>query len=586
MKQESEWRLTDIYKSASELEQDITRIKRLVDDIEKSKKLLEHPTKEAVNDILKRLEKLAFILDKLENYSYLKFSQDTRIEESNSLLTKIRELSSQVNSKTVFFKLWWARIDSKLAKAVEPENSDFKRYLQLIRKKERYLLGEEAERAISLKDLTANAGWVKLYEMITSNFTYSLRVNGKYMKDDKGKVKLLSSGELVQYFYSSDPSLRKAAYDSLLGKYRDNSTLLSEIYINIVKDWMNEQVNLRNFQSAISARNVDNDISDKAVEALLSACRANASTFQDFFSLKSKLLGQKITRYDIYAPLEKESKKYTFPEAAKIVLDAFERFDEHFSSLAKNVISQQHIDYLPRAGKVSGAFCATPAAGYTPYILLNFTGDSKSVYTLAHESGHAVHSQLASNHSQLTFHAPLVLAETASVFGEMLLYDYLSGNQKSSSSLSHMLTQLYSTIQRQAYISIFEIDAFKQISNGSSLKGLCNLYLKNLQEQFGGSFTIPGIFSYEWLYIPHIFRTPFYCYAYAFGNLLALSLFNMYKEEGKSFVSKYIKILSCGGSESTAKILADSNIDIESRKFWDRGYKVVKNMLEELKDYS
>src|SRR5579885_3514312 len=135
-------------------------------------------------------------------------------------------------------------------------------------------------------------------------------------------------------------------------------------------------------------------------------------------------------------------------------------------------------------------------------------------------------------------------------------------------------------------ICLFEIDAFKQISNGSSLKGLCNLYLKNLQEQFGGSFTIPGIFSYEWLYIPHIFRTPFYCYAYAFGNLLALSLFNMYKEEGKSFVSKYIKILSCGGSESTAKILADSNIDIESRKFWDRGYKVVKNMLEELKDYS
>lgn len=584
MKQESEWRLSDIYMSKGELEQDIARVERLVDDVEKSKKLLGHATNELVKDILKRLEEIAFILDKLENYSYLKFSEDTRKEENTALLTKIRELISQINSRTVFFKLWWARIDPKLANKIEPENPDFKRYLHLIKKRERYLLGEEAERAISLKDLTANAGWVKLYEMITSNFTYSLRVNGRYVRDNANKVKQFSAGELIQYFYSSDPLLRRAAYNSLLGKYRDNSTLLSEIYINIVKDWVNEQISLRNFESPISARNADNDVSDKAVEALLSTCRANASTFQNFFSVKSKLLGQKITRYDIYAPLKKESKKYTFAEAAKIVFDAFKKFDEHFALLAKNVISQKHIDYSPRAGKVSGAFCATPAAGFTPYILLNFTGDSKSIYTLAHESGHAVHSQLASNHSQLTFHAPLVLAETASVFGEMLLYDYLSGNQKSSSSLSQMLTQFYSTIQRQAYISIFEIDAFESISKGSSLKDLCNLYSKNLLGQFGSSLIIPSIFSYEWLYIPHIFRTPFYCYAYAFGNLLALSLFNMYKEEGKSFVSKYMKILSYGGSESPAKILADSNI--ESREFWDRGYKVVKNMLEELKDYS
>ncbi|MEM3804036.1 MAG: M3 family metallopeptidase, partial [Conexivisphaerales archaeon] len=418
--------------------------------------------------------------------------------------------------------------------------------------------------------------------IVVSSFTYRLNVKGSYIKED-GRVKRFSTAELLQYIYSDKRYLRKAAYDCLLAKYRDNANILAEIYSNVAKNWLNEQVKLRHFSKPISARNFMNDVSDEAVDALLSSCSENADVFHEYFRIKGKMLGIRMSRYDIYAPLNQEAKKYTFEEAAKLVLGAFKAFDPKFAELAKRVYDSGHIDYTVRQRKYSGAYCSSPGVGATPYIMMNFNGSMKDIYTLAHESGHAVHSQLAMKHSQLTFHSPLVLAETASVFGEMLLYDSLS-SKMNAAILSERLSQLYSTIQRQAYISIFEQKAFELIDNSATYQKLCDTYMQKLKEQLGPSVSVPRIFSYEWLYIPHIFKTPFYCYSYAFGNLLALSLFRLYKEEGRSFVPNYLRILSYGGSAEPAKILHEAGIEIESESFWRGGFRIIEDMISGLKN--
>jgi len=225
----------------------------------------------------------------------------------------------------------------------------------------------------------------------------------------------------------------------------------------------------------------------------------------------------------------------------------------------------------------------------TPYVLLNHKGNIRDVFTMAHELGHAVHDQLTNKHSILTAHPPLTLAETASVFGEMLLFDNLMKNTKDKKVKKTLLMQklddTYATIIRQAYFVLFETQAHNMVAEGKAdLNTLNAAYLDNLKEQFGNSLTIADEFKYEWTSIPHIYHTPFYCYSYAFGNLLVLALYERYKKEGKTFVPKYLKILSYGGSENTARILKEIGIDIESEKFWQSGFDLVKEMVEELKE--
>ncbi|MEM0118586.1 MAG: M3 family oligoendopeptidase [Conexivisphaerales archaeon] len=576
------WKLDDLYHDRSDAERDIGNLKDLMARFEEYRNKLESLNRKELESILRMLEKMHKLMDKLGNYAYLRFSEDTANQDASIFLTKINELESELESKTFFFKAWWARLDSRQTSSLEPDSEDFRHYLKLLKKRERYMLGEEAEKAISMKDLTASSGWVKLYEMVVSSFTYRLKLKNSYMKED-GRVKMFSTAELLQYIYSDNRYLRKAAYNSLLGKYRGNANILAEIYSNIVKNWLNEQVRLRHFPRPISARNFINDVSDEAVDALLSVCRENANVFHEYFKVKGKMLGIRMSRYDVYAPLNKKEGRYTFDEAIRFVLRAFNAFDSRFAELAKRVYDSGHIDHIVRQRKYSGAYCASPGVGETPYILMNFNGSMKDIYTLAHESGHAVHSQLASKHSQLTFHSPLVLAETASVFGEMLLYDSFSGNMDAA-ILSDRISQLYSTIQRQAYISIFEQEAFEMIGDSATYQEVCLTYKQKLREQLGPSVTIPDIFSYEWLYIPHIFKTPFYCYSYAFGNLLALSLFKLYKEEGRSFVPKYLKILSYGGSEEPDKILHEAGIEIESKSLWNNGFRIIREMISALKN--
>jgi oligoendopeptidase F len=359
------------------------------------------------------------------------------------------------------------------------------------------------------------------------------------------------------------------------------------MYQTRARDWHNENVSLRKFSSAMSVRNLVNDIPDEAVEALLEVTRKNSKIFHRFFKLKAKLLGvDKLRRYDIYAPVAKSDKKFDYNDATKMVFDSFNDFDPKIADMARRVFDQEHVDSEVRKGKRDGAFCWSVLPDMTPYVLLNYQGRARDVATMAHELGHAIHSMLASHHNTFTFHSSLPLAETASTFGEMMLTDKLLAEEKDEGVrrdiLFKQMDDAFATILRQVYFALFERDAHKKIQQNASVDDLSALYMENLKEQFGDAVEISDEFKWEWVSIPHIYHTPFYVYAYAFGQLLVFSLYKQFKAEGDSFKPKYLKILSAGGSEAPAKILEEAGIDIRSAEFWQGGFDVLNGMVDEL----
>jgi oligoendopeptidase F len=373
--------------------------------------------------------------------------------------------------------------------------------------------------------------------------------------------------------------------------YGEDSNLLGQIYQSLVRDWYNENVQLRHFTSPISVRNLVNDIPDEVVNTLLDVAEQNTGLFQRFFQLKAKQLGMaKLRRYDIYAPLADTEKRYEFGAGAEMVLDSFKEFSPSVAEMAQRVFEQNHLDSEVRKGKMSGAFCATVAPDITPWVHVNYQGRPDDVGTLAHELGHAIHSMLAAGHSLFTQHACLPLAETASTFGEMLLLDKLLATEPDETVRRAMLFQqvddAYATIMRQSQFAIFERKAHQMVQEGAAVDELAEAYMQNLRNQFGEAVEVSDEFRWEWVSIPHIYGTPFYVYAYAFGQLLVLSLYQQFKVEGESFKPRYLKILAAGGSLSPEHILTEAGIDMRSVAFWQGGFDVIKSIVEQLEALS
>jgi oligoendopeptidase F len=294
----------------------------------------------------------------------------------------------------------------------------------------------------------------------------------------------------------------------------------------------------------------------------------------------------RLRRYDIYAPVAKSDKTFAFDRAAEMVLASFAGFHPDFGKLARRVFDENHMDSQVRKGKQSGAFCASALPEMTPWVKLNYQGHADDVATMAHELGHAIHSMLAAHHTTFTFHPSLPLAETASTFGEMMLVDRLLAEEKDKAVRRDMLFRqvddAYATIMRQTFFALFEKQAHDMVVQNASVDELAAAYLENLKEQFGEAVELSEEFKWEWISIPHIYFTPFYVYAYAFGQLLVLSLYQQFKTEGEAFKPRYVKILAAGGSEAPAKILAEAGIDIRSEEFWQGGFDVISGLVDQL----
>ncbi|MDO9546196.1 MAG: M3 family oligoendopeptidase [Pelolinea sp.] len=582
----SRWSLNDLFAS-----NDSKELKQAFDDLEKLVEIFELHRDKLTDNIdahlflgmIKELEVITKLMQRIGGYAELWFTEDTQNQSAQSMVAKIEQLSAEVSNRTLFFSIWWKSVNKETAERLMKDTGDYLYWLEEMRHFKPYTLTEPEEKIINIKDVTGSSALINLYDAFTNRYTFNLTIDGE--------SKELTRGELMSYVRMPDADLRARAYQELYRVYGNDGPILGQMYQTQVRDWRNESINLRGYETPISPRNLHNDIPDAVVETLLDVCQKNAGVFQRFFNLKAQQLGmKKLGRYDIYAPITKSKKEFSFEKSVKLIFDSLNHFDPTFTQMAKQVLDENHVDSQVRKGKRSGAFCATVNPELAPWVMVNFQGRSEDVATLAHELGHAIHSLLASDHSIFTQHACLPLAETASTFGEMLLVERLLEEEKDTEVRRDMLFKQvddsYATIMRQAFFALYEKTAHQMINAGASVDELSEAYFENLKTQFGESVDIGEEFKWEWVSIPHIYQVPFYVYAYAFGQLLVLSLYKQYKLEGDSFKTRYINILSTGGSKAPMDILSESGIDISKAAFWQGGFDVVDGLVKQLEELS
>jgi oligoendopeptidase F len=529
---------------------------------------------------LQYVERVGYLLRQFSGYATLWLSELTSHSDALAFRGRVDKALAESQNRTLFFELWWKKLDDENAARLMSGGGDLRYYLESLRRFSLYALSEAEEKVVNLKDVNGVNGHLTVYDMLTNDFTYDVDVNGE--------TKTVTRTELSTMVHGADAGLRAAAYRALNRVYAEHGGVLGQLYTYVVGDWNTERVALRGMPSAISARNLVNDLPDDVVDALLSACRNNAVLYHRYFALKAKWLGmEKLRRYDIYAPVSDVDKIVPFPEGVHQVLETLRAFSPRVGDLAERVLAEKHLDSEVRGGKDTGAFCYGVVPDKTPWVLVNYNNRLGDVSTLGHELGHAVHSMLASGHSALTFRSSLPLAETASNFVEILLLKRWLAEEKDAtvrkSLLAKFVDDSYASILRQSYFVLFEREAHRLIEKGgATAEELSATYMDNLREQFGDSIELSDDFQWEWTSIPHNYHVPFYCYAYAFGLLLVLALYREYERDARAFEPKFLKILSYGGSVSPIDILNEAGFDIRDGAFWQGGFDVVRKMIDEL----
>ncbi|NSW53868.1 MAG: M3 family oligoendopeptidase [Anaerolineae bacterium] len=579
---QSRWSLTDLFPApdSPELESAFAEMDSLVSRFEQIRpKLNEAMDVEEFMDAVDQMDKITRIGHRMYGFVELWFTEDTQNQKAMALLGRIEQFVTELSNRTLFFNLWWKQVSPQAAERFLAVSGDYRYWLEQIRNFKDFTLTEPEEKVINLKDVTGASALNTLYDQITNRYVFKLTVDGE--------VKELTRGELMVYVRSSDPDIRQAAYAELYRVYGQDGSILGQIYQTLVRDWYNENITLRGFKAPISVRNLANDIPDSVVDTLLEVARKNAAVFQRFFRLKAKLIGMdKLRRCDVYAPVVEADKEYPFEDAFSMVMDSFHQFHPKFASLAERVFKDRHIDAEVRKGKMSGAFCAGILPELTPWVLVNYNKKAEDVATLAHELGHAIHAMMAEEHTVFTVHSCLPLAETASTFGEMMLVDRLLEKESDPDVRRDILFKQvddnYATIMRQIYFALFERTAHEMVRSNASVDELAAAYLQNLAEMFGDSVEVSDEFKWEWVSIPHIYATPFYVYAYAFGQLLVLSLYQQFKQEGDSFKPRYMNILATGGSKAPVQLLSEAGIDVTQASFWQGGFDMLNYMVSEL----
>ena len=580
--QQTRWTLQDLFPGTDspELEAAFTDLKTRVEAFVLVRpKLNENISSADFLAIVRQLEEITRLGSRLGGFSGLLFSEDTQNPAAVTLMAKVDQFLAGLTNETLFFTLWWKDVSDAAAERLMADSGDYRYWLEEIRHYKPHTLTEPEERIINIKNVTGSNALNTLYSSITNRYTFQLEINGE--------TREMTRGELMVHVRQPDPGVRARAYQELYRVYGQDAPILGQIYQYLVRDWHAENLGLRKYNKPIAPRNLANDLPDEVVDTLLDVARQNAVIFQRFFRLKARLIGMdRLRRYDLYAPVSAADKRYPFNQGAAMVFDAFRQFDPRLEEMARRVFDRNHLDSEIRKGKRGGAFCATILPEVTPWVLLNYQGRMDDVSTMAHELGHAIHSMLAAHHSIFTNHACLPLAETASTFGEMVLVDKLLAEEPDPAVRRDILfgqvDDAYATIQRQVFFALFEKQAHEMVQADASVDELAAAYLENLKSQFGDAVDVSEEFQWEWVSIPHIYEVPFYVYAYAFGQLLVLSLYEQYRQEGEAFKPRYFKILSTGGSEAPVKLLSSVGIDVRQAAFWQGGFNVIDSLVTQL----
>jgi len=574
------WNLDDILKIEEfdglylEIEKDLEQLKKYASELDPKM------SEEKFKELIEFEEKFGDKTSRLGGLPSLMMSTDTKDQAARLMQTRAQDLGLKISEIGIkighFMKgIGPNSLDDENAKRLFKVIPDLEYSFGYARKAAKYTLKENEENIINNKDVNGISSVNELRELISTEFRYEML----------GK-KINTQSELLTYVYSDKKEERQAAYEALLNKQKENIDKFFVIYQSVVKDW-NYEAKLRGYKSSIAVRNFGNEVDDETVETMMKVTKENKGIFHRYFALKAKEMGStKLNRFDIYAPIDNVDVDMNYDEVQDLVIKTFTEFSPRFAKAAQQIIDKKHIDNLPNENKRSGAFCATINRNIDPYVMMNFTGKRRDIYTLAHELGHGVHSLYANKHYSSVQHAGLPLAETASTLGELALFEKLlemeTDKKVKKTMLMEKMGDLYATVLRQNYFVLFEKEAHEAIQRGITEKELSEMYLNNLKDGFGESLEIPEIFKYEWSYVSHIYETPFYCYAYTFGQLLALSLYKQYKENKNGTLKIIENILESGGSQNPTELLKQNGIDIKDTVFWQKGCDIIDTWVSEL----
>ena len=533
-------------------------------------------------EFLEKMGRLRDLTGRAANYAHLWFSTDTQDPQRGALLQKMEERTTEISTKLLFFELEWAALDESSAqKLLEDPALDIARhYLTVQRRLRDHLLSEPEEKILAEKAVTGRAAWVRYFNEHIS--AVEAEVNGTSLPLDAALANLLSP----------DRDLRKHTAEAVTAALEPGLRTRGFIFNTLAADKATDD-RLRSFSHWLEGFNISQEASDEAVAALVTAVRDRYDLPQRWYELKRKLLGlDQLAHYDRLAGVSQDDVEFSWDDARQIVLECYDSFSTELGDIARRFFEENWIDAPPNPGKATGAFCAPTVPSVHPYILLNFTGKRRDVMTLAHEMGHGVHQYLGNQQGIFHHTTPLTVAEVASVFGETITFNRLVATADSDESRFSLLTReiedAISTVFRQVAFNQFEDRAHnaRRDEGELALDRFAEIWMETQGEMLGPAFDLTDDYHAWWSYIPHFIHVPGYVYAYAFGMLLALSVYKRYEERGDEFVARYLEMLRSGGSRSPEELAAIVDCDLTDPDFWLGGLALIERDIERAEETS
>jgi oligoendopeptidase F len=517
---------------------------------------------------------------RVEAYAHLLYDSDTRDTAARDLSQKVEQRLTELRNLTLFFDLEWLELPDDVAGRLiaDPLLADYAHYLRHERDFRPYRLTEAEEKIVNEKDVTGRSAWARLHTELTSALTFSLERDGQPQE--------LNLSQVLSLAYEPDRALRRLAHDTLYTGLAAQGQVLTFAYDTLIQDHQTAD-RLRHFDSPMASRHLSNEVDAAAVETMMQVVEANYGLAQDYFRLKARLLGlDKLMIYDQYAPIEQRAGQVPFAEGRDIVLESYGEIDPRFRQIAGEFFDRRWIDAEPRAGKRGGAYCASPSPALHPYVLCSYVGTPRDTMTLAHELGHGLHGMLARKQTLFNYHSTLPLAETASVFGEMIVFDRLvkrEGDPRARLGLvCQKVEDAFATVYRQNVLTRFEAGAFQARQEARlTPERLGDIWTEANGRYYGDAVQMTDGYRWGWSYIPHFIHSRFYCYAYVFGQLLVLALFRMFQEEGSPFIPRFISLLERGGSDTPQGLLAPFGVDLSDAAFWQKGFDELARLVRQ-----
>ncbi len=540
---------------------------------------------DGLRDAMDELAAIHELVARAGYFAALRFSTDTADPANGALLQKVQEQETAIQTTLLFFELQWAELsDERVDQLLAGDGLEFcAHYLRNVRRYREHLLSEPEEKILTEKALTGAGAWTRLFEELTSAIEVALPgANGSTVGGETVALDVALSRLSLP-----DPDARRTTAEAVTAALAPGLRTRAYLFNTLLADKATDD-RLRHYPHWLAARNLANEASDESVQALIEAVRSRYEIPRRWYRLKARLLGvERIADYDRMASVTQDEVSFPFAQAREIVLDCYSSFSPELGALAKRFFDERRIDAPVRPAKRGGAFCAAAVPSVFPYVLLNYTARRRDVLTLAHELGHGVHFALAAPQGVFHQSTPLTLAETASVFGETIVFGRLLEEDSSPASrlalLAENLEDTIATVFRQVAMNRFEdlVHTNRREQGELSVDRLGELWAESQSEMFGDSVELTEGYRTWWSYIPHFIGSPGYVYAYAYGQLLALSVYERYQQAGPELVPSYLQMLAAGGSKSPEELGAIVGVDLADPGFWTAGLDLVERQLQE-----